>query len=246
MAVADRALSAVAVAGSLVVAALLTAVPPGNNDLWLQITIGGMIRESGEIPPTVLFPFTEVKDFAFHPHEWLASVVFSFLHDVLGYERLGLVTGAFGLASFALAWRLGWRHTGNHAVSLFLALLTLVVINFRYHLRPEIFALLFALVELNLLAEYRLTGRRRWLLALLPLALFWANCHGAFPVGLVIAGIFSLGEAITTRPAPAGLPPAAAQVGLSAISLVNPLGYKLFYFAGDLRRCELMRAYITE
>ena len=246
MPVPDRALSAVAVAGSLVVAALLTAVPPGNNDLWLQITIGEMIRESGEIPPTVLFPFTEVKDFPFHPHEWLASVVFSFLHDALGYERLGLVTGAFGLGSFALAWRLGWRHTGNHAVSLFLALLTLVVMNFRYHLRPEIFALLFALVELNLLAEYRLTGRRRWLVALLPLALLWANCHGSFPVGLVIAGIFALGEAIAARRAAAGLPYAAALAGMTAISLVNPLGYKLFYFAWDLRRWELMHAYITE
>src|SRR5918992_197089 len=78
------------------------------------------------------------------------------------------------MASFALAWRLGWRQTANHAVALFLALVMLAVINFRYHLRPEIFAVLFVLVELN------------------------------------------------------------------------PLGYKLFSFAWDLRRWEVMRAFVTE
>ena len=243
---ADRALTAVAVAGSLVVVVLLTVVPPGNNDVWLQITIGSMIRETGEIPRTVLFPFTEVKDFPFNSHEWLASVVFSFFHDALGFERLGLVTGAFGLATFALAWRLAWRHTGQHAVSLFLALVTMAVMNFRYHLRPEIFALLFALVELNCLAEYRLTARRRFLYALLPVSLLWANCHGSYVVGLAIAGLFAVGEAISARRAAAGLPYAAAVAGMSAISLVNPLGWKLWYFAWDLRRWEVMQTYIYE
>jgi hypothetical protein len=243
---ADRALRAVAVAGSLVVVALLTVVPPGNNDLWLQLTVGSIIRETGEIPRTVLFPFTEVRDFPFHAHEWLASVVFSLLHEALGFERLGLVTGAFGMATFALAWRLAWRHTGDHAASLFLALVTLAVINFRYHLRPELFALLFAVLELNLLAEYRLTRRPGWLIALLPLALAWANCHGSFVVGLAIAGLFAAGEAIAARRAAGGVPYAFALAGMAAASLVNPLGYKLFYFAWDLRRWELMRAFINE
>lgn len=233
-------------AGALAAVVLLTCVPPSSNDLWLQITIGGMIWNGGGIPATVLFPFTEVKDFPFHAHEWLPSVAFYLLYGALGWNKLALVTGLLGLATFALAARLAWRLTGSFPVSIFLALLMMATINYRYLLRPEIFACLFVLIELTLLAEYRLTGRRAWLAGLVPLALVWANSHGSFPVGLAIAGLFAAGEAISARRIAAGLPYAAALAGMTAATLLNPMGYKLFYFSWDLRRWRSLQTYIHE
>jgi hypothetical protein len=243
---AENALRVAAVTGALAIVTLLTCVPPGNNDLWLQITIGGMIWNSGEIPATLLFPFTEVKDFAFHSHEWLSSVAFFLLNEALGHDRLQVASWLFGMATFGLAWRLAFRLTASFPLSLFLALLAMTAANYRYALRPEIFACLFVLIELNLLTEYRLSGRRTWLAGLVPLALLWANCHGSFPIGLVIASLFAAGEAISARRVAAGVPYGIALAGMAAATLLNPKGVELFYFAWDLRRWQVLQTYIIE
>lgn len=235
-----------ALAGSLLVVVLLTCVPLSSNDFWLQVTIGGMIWNGGEIPRTVLFPFTEVRDFPFHAHEWLPSVLFYLLYDALGYDNLMFVKAALGLATFGLACRLAYRQTESFPIALFLGLVTMTVINYRYFLRPEIFACLFVLIELNLLAEYRLTRKVAWLAGLVPLALLWANSHGSFPVSLVIAGIFAAGEAIASRRAAAAAPLALATLAMAAALLVNPYGWRLFAFALDLPRWEVMRTLIVE
>lgn len=235
-----------ALAGSLLVVALLTCVPLSSNDLWLQVTIGGMIWHDGEIPRTVLFPFTEVRDFPFHAHEWLSSVLFYLLYQALGYNNLMFVKAALGLATFGLACRLAFRQTGSFPIALFLGLVSMTAINYRYFLRPEIFACLFVLIELNLLAEYRLTRKPAWLYGLVPLALLWANSHGSFPVSLVIAGIFTVGEAIAARRVAAAVPLLLASLAMAAATLVNPYGWRLYAFALDLSRWEVMQALVVE
>src|SRR5690349_4716902 len=155
---------------ALLLVTLLTFVPISSNDFWLQVTIGGMIWNDGSIPRTVLFPFTEAKDYPFIAHEWLPSVVVYLLHRALGFDLLVFVKGAIGLLMFALAYRLAERLTRDAVLATLLAVVALVVGNYRHFLRPEIFALVFLLVLLNLLVEYQLTGRRRILLWALPLA----------------------------------------------------------------------------
>jgi len=245
-AIADQALRALEVAGALAVVVLLTCVPLSSNDFWLQVTIGGMIWNGGEIPRTVLFPFTEVRDFAFHAHEWLPSVLFYLLHHALGYDNLMFVKAALGLVTFGLACRLAYRQTASFPISLFLGLVTMTVINYRYFMRPEIFACLFVLIELNLLAEYRLTRKVAWLAGLVPLSLLWANSHGSFPVALVIVGLFAVGEAISARRATAAGPLALVALAMAAVMLVNPYGLRLFAFALDLPRWEVMQTLIVE
>ena len=245
---------------ALVLVALLTFLPLSSNDFWLQVTIGGMIWNDGAIPGTVLFPFTEAKDYPFVAHEWLPSVVFYLLYKWLGYDPLLFVKGAFGLAMFALCYRLAERLTRDAIIATLLAVLAMVVGNYRHFLRPEIFAMLFLLVLLNLLVEYQLTGRKRVLAWALPLAALWANCHASFPIAVVIAAFFGAGASIDRWRTLPGAPRAeraraAAGVaapyfvlalGMALAALLNPYGYHLYEFAWRVSQWELLTQFIIE
>lgn len=257
---ADRALSATALAAAIVVVVLLTFVPEGSNDYWLQVKVGGMIWNDGELPRSVLFTFTEARDFPFHAHEWLPSVVFYLLDVSLGHERLIWVNGALGVAIFGLCYRLAHRLTSSLPLSLLLALVTMTAVNYRHFLRPEIFACLFVLVLFNLLAEYQLTRRHQFLFWLVPLSLIWANTHGSFPIALVIMACVAAGEGVDAALAEQGASyrararaavlaarPYAICCGAMVLAMmVNPYGYRLFVFAWEFAQFEVTRASIVE
>ncbi|HEY6823249.1 MAG TPA: hypothetical protein VI195_02320, partial [Steroidobacteraceae bacterium] len=145
------------VVGAIVLVALLTFIPLSSNDFWLHVTIGGMIWQDGAIPKTALFPFTEAKDYPFIAHEWLPSVLFYLLNQWLGYDHLLFVKGALGLALFAVCYRLAHRLTDDTVIAILVALAAMVVANYRHFLRPETLAMLFLVVQLNVLVEYELT-----------------------------------------------------------------------------------------
>jgi hypothetical protein len=245
---------------AIVLVALLTFLPLSSNDFWLQVTIGGMIWNDGAIPGTVLFPFTEAKDYPFIAHEWLPSVIVYLLHRWLGYDQLLFVKGVFGFAMFALCYRLAERLTRDAIVATLLAVLAMVVGNYRHFLRPEIFAMVFLLALLNLLVEYQLSGRKRVLVWALPLAALWANCHASFPIGLVIVGLFGAGAAIdcwrgspgaprvqlTRAAAGAATPYFVLALGMALATLLNPYGYHLYAFAWRISQWEVLPQFIIE
>ena len=106
---AHAALRVAAVVLAIALISILTFVPLSQNDFWLQAAIGRIILQTGEIPHTVLFPFTWVRDNAFNAHEWLPSIAFYLLDKTLGYERLLFVQGALGLILFGLCAVLAFR-----------------------------------------------------------------------------------------------------------------------------------------
>lgn len=240
------ALRAALVAAAVVVLALLVFIPPSTNDFWLHAAIGRMIWTDGEIPRTALFPFTEAAAFPFHAHEWLASVALYWFDRVLGEHLLIFANGLLGLAQFALLWRLSFRLSGAFAASLLVALAAMATANYRYYLRPELFALIFAAALLSLLVEYRASKKRRWLVACAPLALVWANCHGSFPVGLVFAAAFAAGAVLEARSWRAAVPYLACGALMGLAMLANPYGAQIFRFAWDLQGAEFLRTYVYE
>jgi hypothetical protein len=254
---ADEWLNAATTAAAIVVVSLLCFVPVATNDFWLDAAIGRVIWTTGALPHTALFPFTEARNFPFHPHEWLASLAFYLLDRQLGSAHLLFVQGLLGLALFGLAYRLAHRLTRSFAASLLIALASLVTSNYRFYLRPELFALIFTALVLNLLVEYRLTGKRRYLVACAPIALAWANIHGSAPVALVLAAAFAAEDAWSALRAapPDGRLRATARAvmaygactALMALALlVNPRGIGVFSFAWGMESAAFLRANIYE
>jgi len=250
--VAALALSALAVL-------VLNLVPVANNDVWIQMKVGQLIVDTGHIPETLLFPFTTVRDNHFNAHEWLVSVIFHAFDRALGTTRLMWVVGAFSLVQFALCVLLTRRQSRSLGAALLLSVLAMLCANSRYIMRPELFALLFMVCLLLVLDRYRATGRRTTLLWTLPIAVLWANCHGSFLLGTVIAGLFAIGEALDAARAATGslserlqagsrvgAPYAIAALAMTAAYMVNPYGWHLLVFPFQLQQSSAMRMLIKE
>ena len=250
-----------ALVSALALVAVATFVPHLSNDFWLQARIGQLILDTGNIPHTVLFPFTEVRDNRFNAHEWVPSIAFHLLERFLGEDYLVFVLGAFGLALFALSVGLVWRVTHSLGASLLLALGAIAVANYRHLLRPELFALVLLLLLLHVFVSYQQSRRCRHLLWTVPIAVVWANSHGSFLLGPVLAMLFAVGEALQCAvEAPADrswkerlLPSALAArpyvltaIAMVVGSLCNPLGPALFHFALTLSTSDVTKAFINE
>jgi hypothetical protein len=92
-------------AGVAVLACVIVMIvaPVNNNDIWLQLRIGQLIVDTGDIPRTLLFPFGPVADNEFHAHEWLASVFVHLFERQFGLDALIWMQAGLGLVQFALA-----------------------------------------------------------------------------------------------------------------------------------------------
>ena len=257
---ADAVMRVAAVAATVTLVVLLTFVPVASNDLWLQAKIGQLILENWEIPRTVLFPYTWVRDNTFNAHEWLPSIAFHLLDRSLGHGGLLFAQGAFGLLQFGLCVLVARRLSGSLAIALLLGAMAMLVANYRYHLRPEIIALLLLMGLLHVLTMYRAGGDWRTLVWTVPIAIVWANSHGSFVLGPIVAAIFAAGEAAeSARHAPgivwrvrlhgamrAATPYAAVACAMTVASLLNPLGIELLHFALTLSTSEVTKTFIDE
>jgi hypothetical protein len=252
-----RVLTTVAAVGLVVV---LCFIPQWSNDFWLQARIGRWIIENGQIPRTVLFPFTEARDNAFNVHEWLPSILFHGLDSTLGYDRLIVVLGAAGLLLFGGVYFTVRQLTGSHAWSLALALVAIANASYRHVLRPELIALVLTVALLYLLATVR-DGRgaaRLWWV--LPIGVVWANSHGSFILGVMVCGTFAAGEgaealwrhrsALQWAALREGWKAARAYVLAAAAmvvgSLFNPMGLQLWEFVFSLSTSEVTKFAIYE
>lgn len=245
---------------SVVLVLLMNLTPLVANDFWTQIKVGELIRETGQIPDTVLFAFGDAGDFTFVAYEWLPSLGFSLIHSAAGMGGVIGLRALVALLVFALLVLLSLQINRDLLLSLFIAMASFLVISCRLYIRPELFAFVFGLAELNLLQAFVRSNDRRWLVALIPLTVLWANCHGSFPVAIALPLIFAAGaladefvlrrwhfEDSTTSPdRRAWVPFLAVGVGMAVASLINPFGWDLIEKVLTLAESDYIRADISE
>ena len=238
----------------------LNLTPIYTNDFWLHLKIGDMIRETGHIPDTLLFTFTEAKDHKIVVHEWLPSLISSFLYGYIGYSGMVGFKCFLAVVIFLLAFRLSFYINRDSSISLFLAAFCILVINFRSHMRPEIFAFVYFLIHLNLMQTFLSTKKFRWLLGLLPLSVLWANSHGSFIVNLGLPLLFLLGVALndwwvartrnrkieSDQIKQVYLPLIIVNFLIVALSLLNPYGIRLLIHSFSLSQDSYIRQNIIE
>ena len=94
--------------------------PITTNDFWIQLKVGQLIKETFEIPKTILFAFTPEKDDLFVAHEWLPSLIFSLAYDSFGHNFMIVFKFLLYSCSFLLAFRLAFKITQNALTSFFI------------------------------------------------------------------------------------------------------------------------------
>jgi len=232
--------------------------PITSNDFWIQLKVGQLIKEDLEIPKTILFTFTHLKDKAFLAHEWFPSLVFALFYDALGYNFMIIFKFLLYFSSFLLAFNLSQMMTKNILYSFFISLVILFVLNCRSFLRPEAFSYILLLAELNVLFLFKQNENLKYLMFYLILNIIWVNSHGSFLVSLGLPFLFAFSEMSDVfiencfrskkHSVFKDKEKKLFLLGLLAIvtSLINPLGFELLLHSYELSQDSLLKETIFE
>jgi hypothetical protein len=170
----------------------------GDPDTHWHITVGNWILTQGAVPTVDSYSFT----FAGQPwiaKEWLSQVLLAAAYAIGGWAGVSALAAAAIGFTFALLLRLLMRDLRPLPALLFTA--TAIIMTAPHFLaRPHVLA--FPLVLLWVAGLVRAVEERRapdwWLLGIM---LLWANVHGGFTLGLMLAGALALDALVGARDA---------------------------------------------
>jgi hypothetical protein len=160
-----------------------------DSDTYWQISVGHWIIDHAALPRTDIYSFTKTGE-PWTSSSWLAQVLLAGSYDLAGWAGPVVLTSASIALTFALlTWILGRRIPAPYAIVVTLAALMLST----PHLlaRPHVLALPVMLAWAYGLMSASERGEAPSF-RLLPLIVLWANLHGGFIFGLVLAGAFAI------------------------------------------------------
>lgn len=213
------------------VAGFISLTPTGPNDFWWHLKAGQLIAESG-IPTTNLFAWSLPADQPYVYQSWLGELLFYRLYQLGGLPLVVFARNLLGAAAYTLVAIEARRRSGSWRLAALAVLLAGAMTINNFSTRTQNWSWLPFVLVVSLLGRY-VDGElgARWLAALPLLMLFWVNAHGAFVMGLLVAGAFAAGEtARRLLRQPYALPwrrlrPLYLALGAMALAvLANPLG----------------------
>jgi len=197
-----------------------------DPDTYWHIETGRWMWTEHQFPRTEIFSHTAVGQ-PWTDMEWLSQIVLFLSYELLGWH------GPYLLAAFVIAltftlmfWLLARRLRAT--VALGIAVIAFIFANNHFLARPHLLSFPIIVVWAAVLAKACDEGRRPsfWLL---PVMTLWANLHGAFTLGLVMAGGFAF-DAVVSAPAAARLRLAfdwlIFGIGATLAGCITPYGYQ--------------------
>jgi hypothetical protein len=167
------------------------------DTLW-HIASGRWILEHGAVPTKDPFSHTFLGA-PWSAHEWLAQVLLALTHDLGGFGAVVALTGiAFALSVGQLARAL-LRWLEPIYVLLFVTCGVAMAMGHALA-RPHMLAMPLLVWWTCELVRARAVGESPRVLAL-PVMVLWANLHGGFTLGLLLAGAFAVEAVIEAPPA---------------------------------------------
>jgi hypothetical protein len=174
-----------------------------DTDIWLHLMTGRHTLETRALTVPDPFSYTSGIDSPAYPgeartryfnltHEWLAQIVMYLVYSAAGFPGLVLLRALLLVAFCTLVGLMVWwrNHGFLRAVAAAVAA-GAVAINFQQS-RPFLVTFFF------LAAVMAILERRRWMWALPPIFLVWANMHGGYFMGWAMIGAYC-GEALFNR-----------------------------------------------
>jgi hypothetical protein len=167
-----------------------------DPDVFWHIKVGEWILLNHAIPRVDYFSHTMLGA-PWHAHEWLAQLLIALAYTQGGWAAVVICASAACAGALALLTRYLLRYwepiyvLGAVALSLSLMAAHIVV-------RPHVFMMpllvVWGISLMNAHDEERLPT-----LGLLPVMLVWANLHGSFVFGLLLAGAFAAAAVIPAK-----------------------------------------------
>lgn len=180
---------------TLVAVAVLTVVladrPILDTDYFWHLRTGALIAETGRVPMVDPYSYSAPGARWVDLH-WLFQVALFQLFQLGGHEANRTAGFVLGCAIVAVSALSLWRRDRPAVCGLALTLLV-VAACIRFLVRPDTVSLLLTAIVLALLRRDE-RGSDRWVFAIVPVQLLWANLHGLQAVGLALIAIALLSE----------------------------------------------------
>ena len=171
----------------------LAAVPPLDPDLWWHLANGRLMLVTRSIPHVDVYSFSAAGN-PWVMHEWLADLAMYLLYLAGGLPWLVAVFAGIVTAAAVCLYLLLRRSGLAPSAAVVLTLVGALAGSTAWGARPQLLNVLFCGLLLLGLIEYRAGRLHAWMLP--PFIWLWANLHSAFVVGVIISGLFLVGEMV--------------------------------------------------
>jgi hypothetical protein len=165
-----------------------------DGDLGRHLRVGETILAERGRGYTDRFSHTMAGQ-PFVPYEWLSELVFAGAHRLGGLPGVLVLTGILVAAAGVLVMLFLQRSGADPLAAFATAILGGVLGAVHWLARPHLFTLVGAVATLWLLER----GGRRAPLAAVGIFALWANLHGGFLYGLVLIGLYLVGDLLEHR-----------------------------------------------
>jgi hypothetical protein len=218
-----------------------------DQDPYWHIAAGRWIIAHGAVPHQDVFS-SSMAGAPWVPHEWLSEVIMAATYDQLGWAGLVVGTAIVFAATLAFLVALLRRYFPPSA-ALVATLGAFGLCAAHLHARPHVFGLLLLVLWLGVLVRAR-HEERAPAPAFALLMVLWANLHGGFVVGLVLAALLA-GEALFEAPDRPSLLRAARGWGLFGglallAAVATPSGLSGLLLTFDFMRMPFALSTINE
>ncbi|MBN2396112.1 MAG: hypothetical protein JXC36_06590 [Candidatus Atribacteria bacterium] len=233
---------------------IISLTPLVSNDFWWHLKIGELIFTRGNIPDTNLFSWSLDENTPFVYGAWLGEYLFYLIYRVGNLELVIFTRNILILLTFWLVGVEAKRRSNSWRIAALVTAPACILTLNNLIVRPQNWSWLPFMAFYILLSRF--TNREiqnRWLLTLPIIMIFWVNTHGAFILGLVLVGVFFIGELIRGWIRQPGKLPirSVAWIGgigvLSTIAtIINPQFIKIFTYVLDLMTDKPSQGLIEE
>jgi hypothetical protein len=187
-------------------------------------------------------------------HEWLSEVIMALAHNTLGLTGVVLLFVFLIAITYTYLYKSLRRQNGNLFLILGIFILVITTSSIHWLARPHIFSLLFFVLWYDLLDRFHYDNVN-YLYLFPPMMLLWANLHGGFIIGLILLGVYFVGnflEGLCSKGQQRALPFNKCRViviiGLACVfaAMINPYGYKILLFPFKLVGDSFIMSIINE
>jgi hypothetical protein len=208
----------------------------GDAGTGWHIRDGQNILSTHRIPHTDPFSVT-MNGQPWYAWEWLYDGLIGAVYNLMGLNGVVFVSALIIAATLALVFRLALAKGARLPIALLFFLLCAGASAIHLLARPHLLGWLITVVWFWILDSVARGASPSRLYSLPLLMLLWANLHGGFVTGLMLLGIFLVGEIVDfllTKDVELRLRARKTSVNFAivfllsaAASLVNPYGFKL-------------------
>ena len=249
--------SAIAVAAFFALVALpRPAIPLIDGDVYWHIRAGEAVLDSGSVPRTDTWSIVG-EGMRWISQDWLSNVLLALgwrLGDI-GPTVLSIGWALLVVAALGILW---WAYKKRHPLAGWLGRIVwlatgLIVAGPVLGVRVQVVDLTLAAAVLACLWAFQVDRKTRWLFALIPLTLLWANLHAGWPLVFLLGGAVLVGEALD-RLLGRGTPLTWPELGRLTIWLVacvpvialNPNGLDLYLYPIQTSSIAAHRDFVSE